>query len=208
MLYLYTGTDREKARTAMKAEMKKHGKDAAIVRISDAHSIADLQSALGGRGMFDTSRVVILDSVLMNEAMHDIAIEALSHMRDSEDVFFMFEEKPNAATRRILEKHAEQSQKFDAAKKPEDNAIFALKSALAQADKKKLWIGIERELIAGKSPEAVHGFLFWAAKSMVLQGGGKRARELVASLAALPHEARRTGEELDYALERFVLSEV
>lgn len=208
MLYVYTGTDREKARAAMNAELKKHIQGATVVRVGDANALDDLQVALGGRGMFDTSRVVVLDSVLSNEEMRSIVLDSLPAMKDTEDSFFMLEEKPDAATRRTLEKYAEVVEKFDAPKRAEDKAIFALKSALAQGDKKKLWIGIERELISGKSPEAVHGFLFWAAKDMVLRGGSERGRTLVAELAELPHAARRRGEELEYALERFVLTEV
>jgi hypothetical protein len=58
----------------------------------------------------------------------------------------------------------------------------------------------------------LHGTLFWAAKQMVLKPRGAsdslRGKKLVAELAALPHEARRSGEDLEYALERFVLSGV
>ena len=34
----------------------------------------------------------------------------------------------------------------------------------------------------------------------------ERAKKLIALLAELPHETRRRGVELEYALERFVLS--
>jgi len=192
----------------MSVAIEKYAKDADILRVSDANVLADLETALAGRGMFDTARVVVLDSVLGNDEMRERVLDALPTIGKNEDIFFMLEGKIDAATRRALEKHAEKSEKFDAAKRPEDNAIFALKNALAQGDKKKLWLGIEREFIAGKSPEAVHGFLFWAAKDMALRGNSERGRKFVAELAELPHEARRRGEELEYALERFVLTQV
>ena len=210
MLYVYIGTDREKARAAMNAAVRNYSQGASLVRVSDAHALADLESALAGRGMFDSpaGRVVVLDSVLTNDAMRDRVLQALPVAHASEDAFFMLEEKPDAETRRMLEEHADGLEKFDAPKRAKDDAIFTLKNALAKGDKKKLWIGIERELIGGKSPEAIHGFLFWAAKDMVLRGGSARGKALVAALAELPHEARRKGEELEYALERFVLAQI
>lgn len=208
MLYLYIGTDRKKAREAMSADIEKYARGARIVRIADANVLADLQAVLAGPGMFDTARAIVLDSVLANEEMRPVAMNSLPEMQDSDNPYFMLEEKPDAATKRALEKYAERSSTFDGAKRTEDKAIFGLKNALARRDKKNLWIGIERELIGGKSPEAVHGFLFWAAKDMVLRGGDERGRGLVAELAELPHEARRRGEELEYALERFVLTRV
>jgi len=192
----------------MHAALAKRAKGLPVVHVSDANTLADLRVALAGGGMFDSVRAVVLDSTLANEEMRESVVAALPALRDTKEPFFMIEEKPDAATRRVLEKHAEALEKFETVKRPEDKAIFALKQALAQGDKKKLWIGIEREFIGGKAPEAVHGFLFWAAKTMLLQGGGVRARELVAALAALPHEARRRGEGLEYALERFVLTHV
>jgi UDP-N-acetyl-D-mannosaminuronic acid transferase (WecB/TagA/CpsF family) len=75
-----------------------------------------------------------------------------------------------------------------------------------------LWVGLMREYAKGSAPEAVHGLLFWGAKQMVLKARSDaeaaRGRALAAALAALPHESRRKGEDLSYALERFALTEV
>jgi hypothetical protein len=84
-------------------------------------------------------------------------------------------------------------------------------NALRKSDKKALWVGYMRELEKGSAPEMVHGVLFWAAKDMLLKAGRdvathNYATKLVAHLAELPHEARRRGEDLEYALERFLLS--
>ena len=64
-----------------------------------------------------------------------------------------------------------------------------------------------QEIAKGGAPEAIHGVLFWGAKDAFLKSGGTdaRIRQLVADLAALPHEARRRGEDMEYALERFIL---
>jgi len=122
----------------------------------------------------------------------------------------MLEEKPDAAARKLLEKHAETVEKFDAVKVRDEDNFFPLVNALRAGNKKDLWVLLQREYAAGKAPEMLHGSFFWAAKQMVLKPRGSeaaRGKRLVAQLAELPHEARRSGEELEYALERFVLSQ-
>lgn len=211
MLRGFLGTDRKKARDAMDAAIKKLGTSFSRVHVTDASATADLDAALQGGGMFGGKQAVVLDGVFADEEMRARTLEALPRMKGSEDAFFLFEEKLDAATKRLVAKYAEQLETFDAAKKAQDNAIFAMRFALEKGDKKSLWVSLMREYTARKAPEAVHGFLFWAAKQMVLQARGpqvKRARTILARLAELPHESRRKGVELEYALEWFVLSEV
>ena len=128
-------------------------------------------------------------------------------------MFFIFETSPDADTRRTIEKYSATKNRFDAPKKEKDNSVFALANALRRADKKALWVGYQRELAKGGAPEAILGVLFWAAKDMFIKSKegtreSNRAKKLVAELAELPHEARRNGFDLEYALERFVLSAI
>lgn len=210
MLYFYSGTDREKARAAMDAALKKVSKKGSrVVRITDANAPADCAAALGGRGMFDEPRVVVLSGTLANEEMRVQVLAALLSMRDSEDPFFILEEKPDAATRKQIEKYATESKRFDSASEKKGGDIFAIANALRRADRKALWVNYQRQLAADAAPEAIHGVLFWAAKDMFLKSrpGAERdrAERLLTELAELPHESRRRGLELEYALELFVL---
>ena len=197
MLYFYSGTDREKVRAAMSAAAKKVSKN--IVRITDANAPADLTAAFGGGGMFGESRVVVLNGVLANEEMHTTLLDSLAHMRDSEEIFFILEEKPDAATRKQIEKYAEHSERYDKPSEKKSGDIFAIAGALRRADKKALWVNYQRQLADNAAPEAIHGVLFWAAKDMFMKSSSKeqqnRAKNLIAQLAELPHEARRRGEE-------------
>lgn len=211
MLYVYWGTDREKARAALNAEVGKLlKKGAQPVRVSDASAASDLRATLQGAGMFGGAQVVVLDSICANEEMRAIVLAALPALAKSPDAFYLLEGKLDAETRKRVEKHAEKTQKFDAPAKGKDASIFALANALRAQDKRSLWIGLQRELLGGKAPEAVHGVLFWGAKDMYMKSRDERMRErakkIIAELAELPHEARRRGEDLEYALERFVLS--
>lgn len=211
MLHLYFGTDREKARTKMNAAIEKAAKKAEVVRITDAHTGEDLKTSLQGGGMFGGKRVLVFENVCTNPDLSEIFIDALEYLSKSDEEVFVFESKPLAELRKKLEKYAESVEKFDAPAKERDSSIFAMANALRKRDKKTLWVAYMQEVAKDNAPEAVHGVLFWAAKDMFLKSGTDvtsktRAASLVATLAELPHEARRRGEDLEYALERFVLS--
>ncbi len=209
MLYLFSGTDSDALRLAMQECVEKKGKERTVIRVTDAHTVDDLSAALLGPGMFDGPRVVILDATLQNEEMAPIVLEALERMKDGVDIAIIKEEKVDAATRKRIEKYAEESVRLDAAKSGgRDGGAFDLGYAMQRGDKKALWVGYMREISKGTAPEALHGILFWAAKQALLKSGMRatpRARALVAQLAELPHESRRRGYELEYALEEFVL---
>lgn len=206
MLYFYSGNDTEKARDAMSAAIEKAAKGATVVRITDAHSRADLEAALQGGGMFGGERVIVFSNVYENDELRTVLEERLSFLSKSKEPIFMIEGALDAATRKSIEKYATEYERFDAKKVAEPTTIFALANALQVGKKKELWVGYQRELQSGKAPEAIHGVLFWAAKQYLLKQGSDRAKLLVAELAELPHEARRRGVELEYALEQFVLS--
>ncbi|MBI2612972.1 hypothetical protein HYW59_04185 [Candidatus Kaiserbacteria bacterium] len=212
MLYVFSGTDREKARAEMNKALRQAQGKREVIRITDANSLDDLNAALSGGGMFGGKRVVILDGVFANEEMRNVVLDALQRIKESEDIFFVLEEKPDADTRKKLEKHAETVKKYDlpaGRQAREGGGIFALAYALKGGDKKRLWVEYQRALSRDEAPEAIHGVLFWGAKDAYLKSSGnarERAGRLVAELAELPHEARRRGFELEYALERYILS--
>lgn len=210
MLFLFTGTDREKARAELNKAVAREGKKSRVVRITDANSVADLQEVLRGAGMFGEKRVVVLDGVFANEEMRSVVLEALPQVKTSDETLFILEGKLDAETRKKLEKYAKTSERFDAKKEKEGGEIFALAYALKRGDKKALWVNYQRALLRDEAPEAIHGVLFWGAKQMLLaarKGSSehRRGTELVATLAELPHEARRSGFELEYALEHYIL---
>lgn len=210
MLFFYTGTDREKARSKMSAKIATI-KGAEVVRITDAHTTEDLKVALQGGGMFARTRVLVFEGVCLNPELCDVLLESLEALSRSDEKVFVFEEKPLADLRKRLEKYAETVERFDAPKKERDSSVFALANALKRGDRKALWVGYLREIEKGNAPEMLHGILFWAAKDMYLKSSAgtsekNRGAVLVSSLAELPHVSRRSGFDLEYALERFVLS--
>ena len=209
MLYFFSGTDRKKAYAAADAAIRKSSKNSPhVVRITDAHAPADLAAVLGGGGMFGEERTVVLDGVCANEEMRSAFFAAMPDMAKSKETFFVLEGKLDALTRKGIEKYAETVERFDTRKEKEGGEIFALARALRRGDKKALWVGYQRALLRDEAPEAIHGVLFWGAKEMFMQSRGAdrtRAEKFLAELAELPHEARRKGFALEYALERYIL---
>lgn len=209
MLHLFIGTDSDALREKLSVTIERVAKKASVLRVTDAHSPDDIDMALRGRGMFDSERAIVLDGVFSSEEMYPRAIGKLEMMRDSKEHYFIVESALDAATKKQIEKYSEKAERFDLVKQKKEETIFALANAMQSGRKKELWVGYQREIVAGKSPENIHGVLFWAAKQYLLRkSGDARARKLVAQLAELPHEARRAGFDLEYALEHFVLSRV
>lgn len=209
MLHFYSGTDRGKKSEALQKDIARV-KEVEIVRVTDAHTLEDFNVSLQGGGMFGATRAVVFENVLQHEDMAGVLLEKLEALKESTEHFFILEEKVDAATRKKVEKYAEKSERFDAGKSERDSSIFELANALQRRDKKKLWVGYMREIAKGSAPEMVHGVLFWAAKQQLLRSQTDAARShaahVVGDLAELPHLARRSGFDMEYALERFVLS--
>ena len=214
MLYFYFGTDRKRTRDALNAAVGRvSGRETRVVRVSDASSAEDVRAALSGGSMFATVRIVILEDTLANDDMRNLVFSALEGISESSDHYFILEEKPLVDIRRRVEKYAKDLEKFVLPAGREarrDGSIFQLAYALRAGDKRKLWLGLQREFAKDTAAEAIHGALFWGAKDMFLSAKKEtdrsRGARLLAQLAELPHESRRRGEELEYALERFVLS--
>src|SRR3989338_7423183 len=207
MLFVFLGTDTKKALAALNTAVSKLKQS--VVRVSDASSLEDVRAALGGGGMFGEKRSVVLDRLSDNDELWQLVLAQLSSLQEQSDIFFIYEERADAATKRLLQKYAEQFEVFDAPKaaKPRPT-VFSLVNYLNAGDKKKLWVGYQQELSIGNAPEAIHGTLFWGAKQALLGArstkDAERSKKFVSELAELPHQSRRRGEELEYALERFI----
>lgn len=210
MLYFFSGTARDKVRAEMQKKVALVSRDGEAVRVTDAHGVSDFNAALQGGGMFSTGvRTVVFENLLQHEEVSGLLLSSLEALKESVDAFFVFEEKVDAVTRKKIEKYAETTERFDAAKGERDNTAFDMANALQRGDKKGLWVSYMRELSKGSAPEMLHGILFWAAKQQLLKSNGaakQKAVNTLTELVELPHEARRKGFDLEYALERFVLT--
>lgn len=211
MLHVFLGTDTPKALKAINSSVLKLGMPA--VRVSDASSIEDVRAAIAGGGMFAQKRAVVLDRLSDNDELWQLVVDELEHIALQSDHYFLYEEKADATAKRVLQKYADDIAVFDAPKAAKSRpTVFALVNHMQSGDKKKLWVGYQQELALGNAPEAIHGTLFWGVKQALLRAriteDVERSKRLLVELAELPHASRRSGEELEYALERFILTEI
>lgn len=116
MLYLYYGTDRDTARAKLNAAVELAGAGTDVFRITDAHTLADLEAALMGGGMFGGARTVVLDSTLTHDEMRGIVLDRLPSLKAASDTYYIYETAVDAATKKQIEKYAESSEKFESVK--------------------------------------------------------------------------------------------
>ena len=239
MLYLYHGADtqhaRVKARTLIAALLKKKP-DAALFRLDDeTFSEAAFEEYMGGQGLFSEKYIVFLDKTFSNDKAKEEILMRLKEMEASENIVIILEELLDKKTLTKLEKHAEKSVACNATehtkpKKREDFNVFALTDALGEKNKKQLWVLYQKAIRAGKSPEEIHGVLWWQLKTMlsVVVSQDERAlklkpfvmnkahkftrnysekelKQLSSDFLKLYHEARRGIVGFDVGLEKILL---
>lgn len=172
MIYLFYGTDTEKAREKAHALM-----DALVAKKPDAlvfkldaetWSRSEMEGLLGSEGLFQKSNIVFLNRVLENEEAEEYVLGALAELEASPNMFIVLEGGLTKAVIGKFEKKASKVQEFaTAAKAKKEFNAFAMADALGNRDKKNLWSLYEEALFEGKPVEEIHGLLFWQLKSML-----------------------------------------
>jgi len=235
MLYVYLGTDTKRTgETLLRAteSMRERVPQAHSERFTGETEFLDIAGLLASSGLFHAARIIVLDGVCERAESKQELFSFLKEMGASEHVFFVRERALTAPEMKKIENHAVKVVRYDLPEKKEAAfSMFSVADALLAKDRKELWTRLVLALRAGSEPEELHGILFWGAKNMVLAAGAATPEEaglhpfvykktraallkfkegevysLVSELAALPHEARRTVVDLEYALEKFALS--
>lgn len=214
MLYLFTGSDSEKARTkafAWVAAARAKAPDALYLRFSaDAITPSALDEIVESQGLFFTKLLVLLDDPFALAAGGEAVQDALAKLKASQNAIAIVAPKLKAAERKKLEAAAEKVFEFESKeKKPARGFNAALVNALAAKDGTTLWKELMKAERAGDAPEMLHALLHWKARDLMQKGGGKwgakGARELSVALIELLSDARSGGVALSMQLERFAL---
>lgn len=177
MLTIYFGTDSLGLRTEM---LKKAGAvdGAALLRFDEVTiTIPALQDSLGVTGLFDTTTVVVLDSVLENSHCKDEVLDLLEHFQKSRNHYFLLAGDVLAAERKKFEKCGAMLVEKDSLKKAAGftNASFALADAVGRRDKKTAWVLYRKGVMQGTTPQEVCGTLIWQMRLIVLAHVSKSA---------------------------------
>lgn len=237
MIYLYVGTKegilRNKVHVLLAGLQKKRPDSELFTITSENASVANLEELAASGGLFDPKHIVFIDHVFEGDSFEDQDVKKiLPMMQSSESVFVVLESKLLTPIKKILVKHAEKTIEEDTTvKKKDEFNMFALSDALVTRDKIKLWSFYLEALENNKTPEEIHGMLFWQAKTMELARKAKNANEaglkpfvytkslrakakysdgeieaMPWNLMELLHRSRLESEELSVAMERWVLS--
>lgn len=235
MLYLFYGTDRNKAlEKAIGIIDKKlaEKKDAMVFKVDSDKVTGDLLAELtGSQGLFEQKYIVHLKDVMSDEASKDAVFKFIKDIKESENVFIWTDGAILKKDLTRIEKHADKMWEHVAKEKFEQKEnIFGIANYLQARDKKNLWIEYQR-LRQHFVPEEIHGTLFWAFKNIALVAASKDAassglkpfvysntkkaldkyspeeiKDRLWSLTKILGDSRRGEGELDVLLEKWVLS--
>jgi len=237
MLYLFHGTDVEKVRTkAFEWVAKARAKEPnlAYVRLArEELTPAALEDAALSGGLFVSRLLVLIDDPFpatrasseesySAEASQDkgeerestggILEEHLDSLAASDNAIIILAPKLTAVKAKKLATKAKMTYSYDKPATFEAKRGFnsGLVDALAARKRDRLWLEVNRALIAGDAPEMLHGLLHWKARDLMDKGSRvwtpQESRQLSLALIELLQSSRRGGLDLSLSLEKFALS--
>ncbi len=173
MLYLFTGSDKEKARAKFRADLnalRAKKPDASFVEMDElSFSPARVEELLTTRGIFEKAVIAAFRNLLNNEEAAAFLAKNARGLASSENVFLLCEDDATKTALAPLEKHADKVWRSTA--KPQQKEfpiVFPFAEAFLARDKKKAWILLQRIFSANTPPEQIFGALFWQVKTATL----------------------------------------
>lgn len=205
MLYILHGNNFKAAREKLNAlanTLQKKRPASEVFRLDDeSFGPAQLEEYIGGQGLFDSKYIVILDNCMRNEDNVDAICGKLEAMAESDNVFLVLEGELSKKVKKQAEQHANEVQDFTYKRshsaqataghasnntKAENYNIFGLTDLLGKRDTAGLWAEFHRALRVGKTPEEIHGILFWQITSIATARQCNSAKE--AGMKAYPYK--------------------
>lgn len=210
MIYLFTGSDTEKARAkafAWVAAAKEKQPDSPYIRLGvDELTEASLRDALGTQGLFFSKALVLLDDPFSKKESGELVLEHLKELQQSPNPIAILAPKLLAARVKKIAQVAERVFEIEKKEKEAQGFNFALANALASKQEGALWLELQRAYRRGEAPEALHGLLHWKAREL-MKKGSVEGREHSKNLILLMSDARKGTRSLGESLELFSLSQ-
>lgn len=197
---------------------------------ADTYTSGMYQDMAGGASLFGEEQVYVIDTPSSKKDFYEETVADLELLAASPHVFVVIEGTLLAAEKKKFAKHTENLEEFKAGAEGRYD-LFAITDALAQKDKKQLWLLLHDAQLEGIPLPELVGMLWWQLKTMRLASAtstpeeagmkpfpynkAKRAlasfkdgelEKLSHSLLTLVHDSRLGKLELDNALERWVLT--
>ncbi|MCA9360266.1 hypothetical protein H6785_02545 [Candidatus Nomurabacteria bacterium] len=232
MYVVFYGSDRGGVRDAATKYIDKNlPKDATLTTIEAGDYVAGrVSDTLGATSLFGGSEWFVFDGPSENKDFSEEVKESLKEMGESTNIFVILENSLLAEPKKKFTKYAKVITEFSADKSELFNP-FALAEALAEKDKRKLWLVLQEARLSGLRDEKIIGMLWWQLKALRLasrtnsavEAGmkdfpynkAKRAlnkfsqeepEQLSQSLLQLYHDGHAGKRDLDLALEEWALT--
>lgn len=228
MLSVFFGSDRKAVRDRAHEAF---GTDSEVVVIDENSFVPGmLVEAVGSTSLFGETRQYLLDTPTGEEQFQEEVLSILEDMSGSSHTFVVMERTLLAPAKKKYGKHTATIEEFSADSAERFNA-FAISDALAQKDKKTLWVLLQEARLAGLRDEELVGILWWQLKTMKLAATTSTASEagvkdfpynkakraltkfapgevdmLARTLLKTYHDAHKGLTTMDVALEKWVLS--
>ena len=210
MLAVIVGSDPK----AKSAERRKLWKGALQDIDPEAVSREAFAALAGTPSLFGEPRAYRLQNIFSSNAEEGLSADAILDMaRDlsnSPHTFIFEEEKLLAKPKAALQKAGAEIIETKAVEKKETVNVFAMGDALAQKDRKKLWLLLMQAQKEGIAPENISGVLAWKARALVAGARSTEEKKVYAKLSrdlvVMYHESHRGAGELALLLERFALT--
>ena len=238
MLYIICGPDVQTAQQKLKAlieGLKIRREKSEIFKIeSEDFSLKEIDEFISGQGLFDRKYIVVMRYVFKTLDPLSGFWERLEDIKNSENVFIIFENEIDEKLFKKLSNYAYKIQKHPFKQKTflkKDFDIFSIADALGKRNKAILWVNFIKAIQRGSTGEEVCGILMWQIKTMLSVGISKDAKEAqikifpynkaknyrknykdyelkgyLKELVKIYHDSRRGIVDFEIALEKFVLS--
>jgi DNA polymerase III delta subunit len=232
MLKVFCGNDVGKVRAAaLAAARESAAPDTSVTTVeAEGYSTGVITDAVGASSLFGGTELFVIDTPSENSDFEEEVKNNLKEMGESANTFIVIEGALLAGPKKEYGKYAESLEEFKAAAAERLN-VFSLADALADKDKKKLWLLLQEMKHAGVPEEEIIGILWWQLKSLRLAAAtdsaseagmkdfpynkAKRAlskfkpgeiEELSHSLLSVYHDGHGGIRDIDTSLEHWVLS--
>lgn len=139
--------------------------DVSVSRFSDVQFDPELaREAVYRQNLFGGENIVVFEDILSDpqgESFYD------KSLKTSPNHIFIRETAPKKPILDIF-KYIGEIREFPLFTKPKYENNFAIAESVAMRDKKRAWEEYVRMIARGGSPEAIHGTIFWAIKTVAL----------------------------------------
>lgn len=232
MLHLYYGNDtiavREKAQEFAANQLRE---GATLERIdTDTYGVGVFADVSGSSSLFGGTEVYIIDTLSQKKEMYDDLMEHLAMLAESEHIFVVIEEAMLAPEKKKWQKQVASIEECKKAAEARYN-VFGMADSLSQKNKRQLWLQLQEAKRSGLAAEEIIGTLWWQLKTLRLAQVASSPQEaglkdfpynkakrslgtfapgelerISRDLLQLYHDGHGGVRDIDYALERFVLT--